>query len=287
MSNHLLLVIVFASLTIVGFTFFVKSQGLLTHSNARKRHSIWLFFVLFWITVLSTTLAIVPQTPQSFKKTLLICGIAAFLSTFIYVVRTYRDEIPTASILYVPLYEKAWFFRAIVPSTLKTGTTSRMELGLTEKLIDIRMMIDTDKKIEDALKDSVVLRMAGYREEALLNSGVLRENRSVVIRTTAPAFHPIPEIRTSIDDLIRSPVTILLLPVEDGEHIASVDIFDALGNRCGGFQLPLVVREKSRLLSQRAKRAVKISAAKLGMAAGIKLIIDLLLSVFGLKPLAK
>jgi len=138
----------------------------------------------------------------------------------------------------------------------------------------MNLEIDTTKDIATQLETTKVFHMNKYEEEAMVESGNLRNNHIIVIRVSAPAFNDIRDIQTTIDDLVRSPISIPILPKEDGEHALVFDFFDASARRCGGFSLPIPVSERNPLLSAKALRAVQIIAVVLGMSAGIKLIID-------------
>lgn len=280
MSTEFLLVTLALIMTLLGGSYFLKTRGPITHSNFGKNSILWLFFLVVWVGIISVALVFLPHRRDVFYLAILVWGVAGFIFWFVYLVKVYKFQPPPASILYVPLYVKAWFFSAIAPRIVKMGTTSIVKLSLIEKVIDLRMKIDTEKDLEEQAKEAQVLRMNRYEEEAMVESGVLLRDRLIIVKVTAPGFRAIPEIQTTIDDLVRAPVNILLLPQDDGEHALLFDFLDASSKRCGGFVLPVSVREKSPLFSQRALRTVQIIATILGMAAALKLIVDAIKSFF-------
>jgi hypothetical protein len=253
-----------------------------TATNATRPRPLTLFLITTWLVGLAVAVRFSP--PKYLLAVVLGSLAAGAIILFIYHLST--STLPPSrplAIGYIPAEVRYWLCKVDMPTIMRVNTTYMLSLGLTSHWVDIRPNAgyadpstpEGRAKLDEVISDPVVLKLSKYAEEAMVASGQLLHNVNVKVLVDGPAFSfDTKQYDANIEDLEKTPLRIACLPNRVGRHHIVFNFLDCSGQRCGGIAVPVDIREREPLISDRVLRAVQIIGAIIALVTALLVIAD-------------
>ncbi len=227
-------------------------------------------------------------------------GFFGFLAWTFYSQKKGEQHSPN-SLLYLlshtPLTLHYWMTYVVIPKVLRTHKSKSIKIGLSAQYFDLSKepnrandlnpLVTIEKSIyKDALEKlkslhnsvkshGALLRLPNYDEITFVAGGEISEDTVLTVHVYAPSFKITPESRTAtIKTLSKEPLEFVIFTEYDGDQELRIEYTDAGGLFHGGLTIPLRIRDRYPMVSQKLSQVLTLMATILAVPSALFLVVE-------------